>query len=48
MCNQQAAGGQSVPHLHIHLIPRNRGDKEYPRGGVLGVAGQGDVLGVTC
>lgn len=28
------AGGQTVPHLHIHLISRYRGDKEDPRGGV--------------
>lgn len=28
------AGGQSVPHPHIHLIPRYLGDKEDPRGGV--------------
>lgn len=32
--NHGAAGGQTVPHLHIHLIPRYRGDKEDPRGGV--------------
>ncbi|MEQ1663267.1 MAG: HIT family protein [Thiobacillus sp.] len=32
--NQGQAGGQSVPHVHIHLIPRYRGDKEDPRGGV--------------
>lgn len=32
--NHGAAGGQSVPHLHIHLIPRYQGDKEDPRGGV--------------
>ena len=32
--NHGPAGGQTVPHLHIHLIPRYRGDKEDPRGGV--------------
>lgn len=29
--------GQTVPHLHIHLIPRYVGDMEDPRGGVRGV-----------
>jgi diadenosine tetraphosphate (Ap4A) HIT family hydrolase len=29
--------GQSVPHLHIHMIPRYKGDMEDPRGGVRGV-----------
>jgi diadenosine tetraphosphate (Ap4A) HIT family hydrolase len=32
--NDGAAAGQTVPHLHIHLIPRYRGDREDPRGGV--------------
>ena len=31
------AAGQSVPHLHIHMIPRYKGDIEDPRGGVRGV-----------
>lgn len=26
--------GQTVPHLHVHLIPRYRGDVPDPRGGV--------------
>ena len=32
--NDGAAAGQTVPHLHIHLIPRYTGDAEDPRGGV--------------
>ncbi|WP_409228477.1 HIT family protein [Gudongella sp. SC589] len=31
------AAGQTVMHLHIHLIPRYVGDIENPRGGVRGV-----------
>jgi len=32
--NDGPAAGQTVPHLHIHLIPRHLGDREDPRGGV--------------
>jgi diadenosine tetraphosphate (Ap4A) HIT family hydrolase len=32
--NDGAAAGQTVPHLHIHLIPRYQGDRPDPRGGV--------------
>jgi len=32
--NDGAAAGQTVMHLHIHLIPRYLGDTEDPRGGV--------------
>ena len=28
------AGWQTVPHLHLHLIPRYEGDVADPRGGV--------------
>lgn len=32
--NDGAAAGQTVMHLHIHLIPRYTGDQPDPRGGV--------------
>ena len=35
--NCGVAAGQSVMHIHVHLIPRYDGDVENPRGGVRGV-----------
>ncbi|QWE25978.1 HIT family protein [Polynucleobacter sp. AP-Ainpum-60-G11] len=32
--NDGASAGQTVPHLHMHLIPRYIGDLQDPRGGV--------------
>ncbi len=32
--NAGEAAGQTVPHLHVHVIPRYRGDLDDPRGGV--------------
>ena len=32
--NEGAAAGQTVFHLHVHLIPRYHGDLADPRGGV--------------
>jgi diadenosine tetraphosphate (Ap4A) HIT family hydrolase len=31
------AAGQTVPHAHIHLIPRWQGDHPKPRGGIRAV-----------
>lgn len=35
--NVGEVAGQTVMHLHVHLIPRYKGDVEDPRGGVRGV-----------
>jgi diadenosine tetraphosphate (Ap4A) HIT family hydrolase len=35
--NVGKAAGQTVMHLHVHVIPRYAGDMEDPRGGVRGV-----------
>jgi diadenosine tetraphosphate (Ap4A) HIT family hydrolase len=32
--NVGAAGGQTVAHAHVHVIPRFAGDVEDPRGGI--------------
>lgn len=32
--NAGAAAGQTVPHVHVHVIPRYAGDVPDPRGGV--------------
>ncbi len=32
--NDGPAAGQTVPHLHVHLIPRYDGDRKDPRGGI--------------
>ena len=35
--NVNAAAGQTIFHVHMHLIPRYTGDVENPKGGVRGV-----------
>jgi diadenosine tetraphosphate (Ap4A) HIT family hydrolase len=32
--NDGKAAGQTIPHVHVHVIPRYNGDTEDPRGGV--------------
>jgi diadenosine tetraphosphate (Ap4A) HIT family hydrolase len=43
--NDGAAAGQTISHLHIHLIPRYQGDVEDPRGSTVGSTGDGELLG---
>lgn len=35
--NVNKAAGQTISHVHIHLIPRFKGDVSQPEGGVRGV-----------
>lgn len=32
--NDGPSAGQTIPHAHLHLIPRRRGDHVDPRGGI--------------
>lgn len=41
--NDGEAAGRTIHHLHIHIIPRYKGDVENPRGGVRHtIPGKGD------
>jgi diadenosine tetraphosphate (Ap4A) HIT family hydrolase len=35
--NSGIPAGQTIPHFHVHLILRYKGDMKDPRGGVRGV-----------
>ena len=35
--NEGAVAGQTISHLHVHMIPRHRGDVKDPRGGIRNV-----------
>jgi len=38
--NEGAAAGRTLPHLHVHLIPRYNSDVDNPRGGIRNVIPQ--------
>ena len=40
--NVHVAGGQSVAHVHLHLIPRYTGDHPTPRGGICRIMIKGE------
>ncbi len=42
--NCGVSAGQSVMHIHVHLIPRYDGDVENPRGGVRGVIPKSKII----
>jgi len=43
--NQGQVAGQTINHVHVHLIPRRKNDVENPRGGIRHVIpGKGDYL----
>lgn len=46
--NVGTAAGQTVMHIHIHIIPRYAGDVEDPRGGVRGAIPEKRVYPSAC
>ena len=43
--NDGETAGQTIPHCHIHLIPRRLGDVDNPRGGIRNIIpGKGDYI----
>lgn len=42
--NCREAAGQTIQHMHVHLIPRYYGDVEDPRGGIRNCMPNGNYL----
>ena len=42
--NYKKAAGQTVFHIHIHIIPRYNGDVTNPKGGIRNIFNNGDYL----
>lgn len=40
--NYKEAAGQTIFHLHIHIIPRYKNDVSNPQGGIRNVLSNGD------
>jgi diadenosine tetraphosphate (Ap4A) HIT family hydrolase len=38
--NDGEVAGQTIPHVHMHIIPRRAGDHPDPRGGIRNILGK--------